>query len=103
VLVELHLPPLQQGCPASPHGTQVLEVPQASPGSLQKSPPPSSEDRQQGAPALPQGTHTEVPTPSGPEHARSKLAHAVSAGKVPRGQQGSPALPQAQRPDVQVP
>jgi len=59
---------------------------------------------QQGAPALPQGAHTEVLSPGVlVVQARSKLAHGVPVGKLPLLQQGSPWLPQVQRPDLQVP
>jgi hypothetical protein len=56
-----HLLPGQQGCPAPPHGTQVLDVLllvllHAVPGSRQA--PPTAEDEQQVCPVAPHALQT---------------------------------------------
>jgi hypothetical protein len=59
---------------------------------------------QQGPPALPHVTHSELLSPGVlVVHARSKLAQGVPVGRLPLMQQGSLRLPQVQRPDLQEP
>jgi hypothetical protein len=57
VFAAVQVEPVQQGCPAPPHGTQVLElVLQAVPGSRHA--PPVDEDEQHACPVLPHSLQT---------------------------------------------